>query len=259
MRASSRPRSIAPRSSAGRAVGARKQDRVGREVELRQGQQSYRVTVRHLSTSRYEIELDGEVAVAVVERLGRAQSRITVGDRGFMVVASIQESEHLIEVDGVAHRFSRDDAGIVRAPATALVVGVDVAPDDLVETGDRLAVVEAMKMEINISSPLAGRVRDVFVTRNMQVDAGTPLFRIEPVADGAEAAQEADRVSLASLVPGGAPVDGLDLVLASVLGFDVTTATALQHLARRTSIGRGARPGDPWCLRRPLRHRARAA
>ena len=87
---------------------------VGREVELRQGQQSYRVTVRHLSTSRYEIELDGEVGVAVVERLGRAQSRITVGDRGFMVVASIQESEHLIEVDGVAHRFSRDDAGVVR-------------------------------------------------------------------------------------------------------------------------------------------------
>ena len=84
---------------------------VGREVELRQGQQSYRVTVRHLSASRYEIELDGEVAVAVVERLGRAQSRITVGDRGFMVVASTQESEHLIEVDGVAHRFSRDDAG----------------------------------------------------------------------------------------------------------------------------------------------------
>ena len=35
----------------------------------------------------------------------------------------------------MAHRFSRDDAGIVRAPAAALVVGVDVAPDDVVEAG----------------------------------------------------------------------------------------------------------------------------
>ena len=39
-----------------------------------------------------------------------------------------QGSDHLVEVDGVAHRFSRDDAGVVRAPAAALVVGVDVAP-----------------------------------------------------------------------------------------------------------------------------------
>ena len=55
------------------------------------------------------------------------------------------------------------------------------------ETGDRLAVVEAMKMEIAISAPVAGRVRDVFVTRNVQVDAGTPLFRIEPASATREA------------------------------------------------------------------------
>ena len=35
-------------------------------------------------------------------------------------------------------------------------------------------------MEIAITAPVSGRVRDVFVARNVQVDAGTPLFRIEP-------------------------------------------------------------------------------
>src|SRR5207344_1682550 len=111
----------------------------------------------------------------------RARSRLTIGDRTYGVVSSVQGSEHLVEVDGVAHRFSRDDAGIVRAPAAALVVGVDVTADDIVDVGTRLAVVEAMKMEIGISAPVAGRVRDVFVARNVQVDAGTPLFRIEPI------------------------------------------------------------------------------
>ena len=55
-------------------------------------------------------------------------------------------------------------------------------PGDVVAAGDRLAVVEAMKMEIAINAPLAGRVGDVFVARNVQVDAGAPLVRIEPAA-----------------------------------------------------------------------------
>ena len=46
----------------------------------------------------------------------------------------------------------------------------------------RLGVVEAMKMEIAVAAPIAGRVRDVLVTPNAQVDAGAPMFRIEPSA-----------------------------------------------------------------------------
>ena len=72
-------------------------------------------------------------SVVEVEPIGRARRRLTIGGRSFNVVSSTHGSDHLIEVDGVAHRFCRDDVGIVRAPAAALVVGVDVAPDDFVE------------------------------------------------------------------------------------------------------------------------------
>ena len=50
----------------------------------------------------------------------------------------------------------------------------------MVDVGDRLVVVEAMKMEIAITAPIAGRVGEVLVARNVQVDAGAPLVRIEP-------------------------------------------------------------------------------
>ena len=119
--------------------------------------------LRRTGRSRVEVELDGQLAVVDVERLGRGRSRLIIGGRSYPVVSSVQGSDHLVEVEGVAHRFSRDDAGIVRAPAAALVVGVDVSPDDIVEAGARLGVVEAMKMEIAIPAPVAGRVRDVFV------------------------------------------------------------------------------------------------
>ena len=53
----------------------------------------------------------------------------------------------------------------------------------MVDVGDRLLVVEAMKMEIAITAPLAGRVVEVLVARNVQVDAGAPLVRIEQLGD----------------------------------------------------------------------------
>jgi acetyl-CoA carboxylase carboxyltransferase component/biotin carboxyl carrier protein len=200
---------------------------MGHEFELRHGGETYRVSVARISPTRYEVALDGVAVDAVVERLGRARSRLTVGDRRFNVVSSTQASDHLVEVDGVAHRFSRDDAGIVRAPSSALVVRVDVEAGDRVEAGRRVAVVEAMKMEIAIVAPVAGLVRDVFVTRNVQVVAGAPLCRIEAADREGSAADEGEvgRIELTGLAGGPGP-DAVDLVRASVLGFDVPSAEA---------------------------------
>ncbi|MET0144939.1 MAG: carboxyl transferase domain-containing protein [Ilumatobacteraceae bacterium] len=205
---------------------------VGREIELRHGAQSYRAHLRPVGVGRAEVEMDGAVAAVEVENLGRRRQRLTFPAAtppvSVMVVSSVQGSDHLVEVDGVAHRFSRDDAGVVRAPAAALVVGVDVEPGDVVDAGARLGVVEAMKMEIAIPAPIAGRVRDVFVTRNVQVDAGTPLFRLEPIADDGDADDGDDgdqhRISLAAVSGVGArPAMTIE---AFVLGFDVPSTTA---------------------------------
>ena len=66
----------------------------------------------------------------------------------------------------------RDSGGVVRRPAPALVVSVSVAPGAQVEKGQVLAVLESMKMENPVLSPVAGRVRAVHVVANTQVDAG---------------------------------------------------------------------------------------
>ncbi len=201
------------------------ESRIGHEVELRHGGDSYRVDVRRVLPTSYEVVLDGATAFVEVERLGRARSRLTIDGTAFQVVSSTQESDHLVEVDGVAHRFSRDDAGIVRAPSAALVVAVPVAVDDVVEVGTRLAMVEAMKMEIAIHAPVSGRIREIYVTRNVQVVAGAPLFRIEPIGDGTADEGERQRIDLTPL-SAEPSVSAADLVRASLLGFDVPTSRA---------------------------------
>ena len=79
--------------------------------------------------------------------------------RHLPTVVSVQGADLLVEVDGVPHRISRDDGGLVRNLAPAVVVSIPVAPGDEVEAGDVVAVVESMKMETSLVAPFRGRVR----------------------------------------------------------------------------------------------------
>jgi biotin carboxyl carrier protein len=53
----------------------------------------------------------------------------------------------------------------VRAPVAASVWQVPVAVGDALTEGQALAVLEAMKMETTVASPVAGRVHGVLVAR----------------------------------------------------------------------------------------------
>ena len=91
-------------------------------------------------------------------------------------------------------------------------------------------------MEIGITAPVSGRVRDVFVARNVQVDAGAPLLRIEPVADdAADVAGGGARRSrrAAALAGGDEPLEHAgDRCEAFLLGFDVDARRGRRLLAR---------------------------
>jgi 3-methylcrotonyl-CoA carboxylase alpha subunit len=60
-----------------------------------------------------------------------------------------------------------------------LVKAVFVAAGDKVETGDRLAVLEAMKMEHSLTAGRDGVVAEVFVQAGAQVEAGAALIVLE--------------------------------------------------------------------------------
>jgi 3-methylcrotonyl-CoA carboxylase alpha subunit len=69
--------------------------------------------------------------------------------------------------------------GLTLAPMPGKVVSVHVAPGDAVEAGDRLAVLEAMKMEHTLTAGRAGTVAELLASAGDQVEAGAPLIRLE--------------------------------------------------------------------------------
>jgi acetyl/propionyl-CoA carboxylase alpha subunit/acetyl-CoA carboxylase carboxyltransferase component len=230
------------------------------QADVRVGQASYRLRVSRCRAARYRVELDGVTVDADVDRPSRFERMLRVGGHAFTVLSVAQGTDYLIEVDGAVHRLSGGEAGLVRAPAAAMVVAIPVQAGDEVAEGDVVAVVESMKLETALHAPASGRVAEVLADVNTQVDAGTKLVRIEPDpgqdADAepeAEAAQRADLSALTSgagadEAPAVAAADALTALRSLVLGYDVDEPEASQFL-RRLSAGRAALPAsDPRLL-----------
>jgi biotin carboxyl carrier protein len=63
----------------------------------------------------------------------------------------------------------------VRSELNAIVWKIEVAAGAIVQAGDTLIILEAMKMEIPVAAPRAGTVKTLLVTEKQQVAEGQAL------------------------------------------------------------------------------------
>jgi acetyl-CoA/propionyl-CoA carboxylase biotin carboxyl carrier protein len=110
-------------------------------------------------------------------------------DQGFAVVSGrhIEVVRH-----GQRFVFERPDAfadhgpeagdGTLLSPMPGTLLAVDVAPGDRVAEGQRLGVLEAMKMEVALKAPFAGVVSQVGAAPGEQVQLKQVLFEVTPDA-----------------------------------------------------------------------------
>jgi len=72
----------------------------------------------------------------------------------------------------------RTGEGTVIAPMQGLIVKIPVKPGDAVKLGDVVAVLEAMKMQNDIVTTVAGTVREVYVKEGEVVSPSQPLLAV---------------------------------------------------------------------------------
>lgn len=160
----------------------------------------------YVDGARLEVDLDGRsvsidgVSYEVDTGQDRAGVRsVLVGDTPVRVVA-IREpgGRWTLSLNGVtlaaevldtgqdtvraARRAAAVDAGPtpLRAPMPGLVIRVETTPGDLVEPGDGLLIVEAMKMENELKATARGKVGAVLVEEGDTVDRDQVLVEFEP-------------------------------------------------------------------------------
>ncbi|MFF0453372.1 ATP-binding protein [Nocardia africana] len=229
----------------------------GRPLDLKLRGASYRLRVARVGAHRFRIGIEaaGEIATADVdlERFDRHTGQIVVNGTRYRLVTGTHGPTHVVDVDGVTHRVSRDEGGVVRSPAPALVVAKPLEVGDEVEAGGPVLVLESMKMETVLRSPFKARLKECGVSVGSQVEAGAPLLRLEPIADD-DQAEEAAVESVELDLP--APTEvlahertarGQEDLRGLLLGFDVDPHDGGRVLAdylaaRRAAIADNRRP-----------------
>ncbi|MEO3826496.1 carboxyl transferase domain-containing protein [Actinomadura sp. B10D3] len=235
------------------------QHRSGRPLDLKLRGAVYRARVARVGADRFRvgIEAGGDVRTADVEldRFDRHSGQIVVNGTRYRLLIGTHGPVHLVEVDGVTHRVSRDEGGVVRSPAPALVVATPLAAGDEVEAGAPVLVLESMKMETVLRAPFRARLKECTVSVGSQVETGAPLLRLEPLADDAEDEQAASAASAEldlPAAPGEVPArdrvaHGRECLRGLLLGFDGDPHDEGRVLddylaARRAAAADGHRP-----------------
>jgi 3-methylcrotonyl-CoA carboxylase alpha subunit len=163
-------------------------DPLGWEVALSHGDEEIAARVLALGADRFDVALGAAThraerrgghwwvdASMIQARVHRCGAEVTVfrGDGfRFHVVDPLDRT-------GAAG----GDSNLIEAPMPGLVKSVDAVAGQAVKEGDRLAVLEAMKMEHALLAARDGIVAEVLVTAGAQVEAGAALVRLEDADD----------------------------------------------------------------------------
>ncbi|MEV6279360.1 carboxyl transferase domain-containing protein [Nocardia sp. NPDC051832] len=230
----------------------------GRPLDLKLRGATYRVRVARIGAHRFRIgiEAGAEIRTADVdlERVDKYTGQIVVNGVRYRLVTGTHGTIHLVDVDGVTHRVSRDEGGVVRSPAPALVVATPLEVGAEVEAGAPILVLESMKMETVLRAPFKARLKECAVSVGTQVETGAPLLRLEPIADDDEAQDETAVATVELDLPEGPAhlehertIRGQENLRSLLLGFDVDPHDESRVLgdylaARRTAIQEGRRP-----------------
>ena len=84
---------------------------------------------------------------------------------------------------GLADAGNHDKSGLVRAPMHGKVLALLVEKGVRVTRGQRVAIVEAMKMEHTIVAPMDGVVTEIMVAKDAQVAEGAQLMAVSPLGE----------------------------------------------------------------------------
>jgi acetyl-CoA carboxylase biotin carboxyl carrier protein len=95
-----------------------------------------------------------------------------------------------VHVDGMSNQPESADQHVVRAPmigtfyvASAPNEPAFVQPGDVVEEGQTIGIIEAMKIMNEIAADRAGTVVEVLAQNAQTVEYGSPLIRLAPLTD----------------------------------------------------------------------------
>jgi 3-methylcrotonyl-CoA carboxylase alpha subunit len=148
----------------------------------------YSVTVERRGNSFF-VSYDNNEYSVTAEEVKPGQLKIKLGDKVIKCVISEGEENKFIFIDGSVYKVKRVELtgqkktitkeGGLNSPISGTVVSVKAEEGTMVERGDVIMVIEAMKMEYLIRAPYAGRLKKINFKEKDQIEIGELTAEIE--------------------------------------------------------------------------------
>lgn len=125
--------------------------------------------------SKYRIKLDGSIYEMEVEKIeeGKQTTEYTFWDS-----KTTQTSTNVQVIDPAIKKETVNEGNVVHSPMPGTIIKILHRNGDKVEKGDSVLVLEAMKMENEISAPRSGIIQNLNAEEKTSVQGGVVLFSI---------------------------------------------------------------------------------
>ncbi len=159
------------------------------------GEKEARVTVEEVGVARYRVTIDGAEHLVDAHEVQSSLWSVLRGADSFEVDIQWRDEEYEVLIAGDCYKFSlmneqrkalmrtagKGGVGkaMVTSPMPGKVVKLLVAEGDDVRADQGVIVVEAMKMENELKSAVAGKVKEIFVKEGEVVESGAKLIFVE--------------------------------------------------------------------------------
>jgi biotin carboxyl carrier protein len=148
------------------------------------GEKNFATRYRMISENQIHLEVDGIGRNVYLADNGDGKL-INIGGTTYLV----QDADALAR-NGTRKRSSKELPQEITPPMPSVVERIMVAEGDLVEKGQSVIVVSAMKMEATLQSPFKGKVLKINVAEGDKVMPGQILVDIEREEEGESKPQE---------------------------------------------------------------------
>ena len=141
-----------------------------RRYRLKVGDREFAIDVQELAADRYTVAVGGEsYEVTLTDDEPPSAQGVSIAPRAAPLAAATFPAQKPVAASG--------GKGALTAPMPGVILEVMVKPDDTVERGQPVAVLDAMKMHNVVASPRAGIIAEVLVAAGQTVDHGEALLK----------------------------------------------------------------------------------
>ena len=170
------------------------------KVELVYGDETIEVVVRKKEENSWEFGINGDTHVASLEYHDMGEVDYKLGDKKLFAQVAQGDGDYakviinggefqmyrldLLDADLAAATggATMNEGNLISSPIPGKVFKINVKEGDAIKKGDIAVVIDAMKMENNITSKRDAVVKKILVNLNEMVEVNTPLIELEEEA-----------------------------------------------------------------------------